>query len=158
MRKCAQCLPHLSWCQRSCWVSPRCRVPRSVLRSDKVPCQQELPIGQRYDPGPILNSGQIGAVRGQESQLLFEETEEVLNSEAQQIHQRQVGQGNVLWAAPEEPQGTFVAWRTVSLQELHLQHQANQQGQVSEVQVVPGRQPDDMAEEIDFALPFWCPG
>jgi hypothetical protein len=51
--------------------------------------------------------------------VLFQETEEVLDPEAQEIHYRQVGQSYLLWATKEKPEWAFVTWCAISLQELN---------------------------------------
>lgn len=54
-----------------------------------------------------------------ETQVLFQEPEQVLNGKSPQVHAAQVLRGNLFWTRPEEPQWTLGARGSVFLQELY---------------------------------------
>jgi hypothetical protein len=96
-----------------------------------------LDIGEGHGPDPVRGAGQAGDLRQGQTQPLFEEPEEVLDAETQQIHLAQIDQGHGGRPTPEQPQGPLILGLAVGGQELNADDTAHQSRQGLEVQLAP---------------------
>jgi hypothetical protein len=71
-----------------------------------------------------------------------------LDREAEHVHRRRVGHGNLRGATPEEPERPLEARRAIRLEELHPHHQPHQGRHGGPYMLVdPGAQADLLAQE-----------
>jgi hypothetical protein len=115
-------------------------MPGWTLVGDLVAHEQELAVGQGATPDPTLSMCQVRRVGNGQSQVLFEESEHVLDGKSPQVDASQVNQGHRDRSGPEQIEWTLKAGRAVGLEELDADHHPHQERQLVEMQPFPSQQ------------------
>lgn len=84
---------HLTWRQQQGLCGVRLAMPGWTQRLDLASHEQQLGVGQRTQPHPAFDPGELGSLVGIEAQVLFQKAESMFDSKPPQLHAAEIGQG-----------------------------------------------------------------
>ena len=84
---------HLTWRQQQGLCGVRLAMPGWTQRLDLASHEQQLGVGQRTQPHPAFDTGELGSLVGIEAQVLFQKAESMFDSKPPQLHAAEIGQG-----------------------------------------------------------------